>query len=231
MSPPASNPGSALNTPVDEVPRLREQVYDRIRRAILNGELVPGARLSVSALAERLGVSTMPVREAIRLLEDDGLLETSARRWTRVATVSIEEAEEVYPLIGLLEEFAILTGEPATPTRLKRLRRANAQLKAAALNRDAPACIKADEAFHSVLLESCANGTVLRSVEQHKARMRLLEGAFFREVAHRSVEQHAAIIAAMERGDLEAAGGLVRANWESGLEGVREALASDPSVD
>jgi DNA-binding GntR family transcriptional regulator len=221
MREPSASARPTLGTPIEEVPHLREQVYERLRRAIINGEMGPGERLTVSTIAQRLGVSTMPVREAIRLLEDEGLVETSARRWTRVATVSIEEAEEFYPLIGVLEEFAVVTGKPATRERLKRLRQANAALQRAASAEDVLGCIKADEQFHSALLESCTNGTLLRTIAEFKARMGLLEGAFYRDSADRSTQQHRDIIAALEQGDLALAGARVRGNWESGLEVAR----------
>jgi DNA-binding GntR family transcriptional regulator len=210
-----------LNTPVDEVPHLREQVYERIRRAIINGELKPGERLSTAALASNLGVSTMPIREAIRLLEDDGLVETSARRWTRVATITTEEAEQLYPLVGLLEEYAVIDGGRPSAEQLDRLRVANDELRDAATAGDAPGCINADEAFHAILVERCRNSTALRTISQYKARMRLLEGEFFREGPRASVEQHERIIAAAEHGDVEAAGALVRSNWAYGLEAIR----------
>jgi DNA-binding GntR family transcriptional regulator len=218
------NAQSNLETPVDEVPHLREQVYERIRRAIINGELRPGERLSTSALASRIGISTMPIREAIRLLEDDGLVVTSARRWTRVATITAEEAGELYPLVGLLEEYAVVAGGPLSAEQLGRLRAANEELRHAAAADDALGCINADEAFHTILVERCANRTALRTIAQYKARMRLMEGEFFRNGPRASVEHHERIIAAAERGDVEAAGALVRDNWAYGLEVIRESL-------
>jgi len=211
-----------LDVPVDEVPRLRQQVYERIRRAIINGQFAPGERLSVSRIAESLQVSTMPVREAVRLLEEDGLVETSARRWTRVATISSAQAEELYPLVGLLEEYAVSTGREATPAYVRRLREANRALDHAGSGGDAMASINADERFHALLLEGCSNQTLLQTVAQFKSRMRLHEGAFFRHGVGRSTSQHEEIVAAIELGDRRRAGALVRAHWASGLEALRQ---------
>jgi DNA-binding GntR family transcriptional regulator len=223
---PLDSSRPTLETPIDAVPHLRQQVYERIRRAIINGEMAPGERLTTASIAETLGVSTMPVREAIRLLEDEGLVETSARRWTRVATVSIEEAAEVYPLIALLEEFAVVSGNVATRALLKQLRQANVALERAAAGGDAVACIRADEQFHSALLESCPNGTLLRTLGAYKARMCLVEGVIYRDGASRSTRQHEGIIAALEEGDLVLAGTRVRENWNSGLEDLHRHLQS-----
>ncbi len=224
---PDSAAGSAptspgLDVPVDEVPRLRRQVYERIRRAIINGQFAPGERLSVSQIADGLQVSTMPVREAIRLLEEDGLVETSARRWTRVATVSAAQAEELYPLVGLLEEYAVATGGEVTAADLRRLRGANRDLDRAESSGDAMASINADEQFHTILLEGCSNQTLLQTLAQYKTRMRLHESAFFRHGAGRSVSQHEEIAAAIELGDRRRAGALVRAHWAAGLEALRQ---------
>jgi DNA-binding GntR family transcriptional regulator len=218
--PVSTAPG--LDVPVEEVPRLRQQVYERIRRAIINGQFAPGERLSVSRIAESLQVSTMPVREAIRLLEEDGLVETSARRWTRVATVSAAQAEELYPLVGLLEEYAVATGSQATPAYLRQLREANRALVHAESGGDAMTSINADERFHAILLEGCSNQALLQTVAQFKTRMRLHESVFFRHGAHGSTSQHEEIVAAIERGDRQRAGGLVRAHWASGLEALRQ---------
>src|SRR5262245_46210954 len=104
-SPRSSSSGTAgpiaplARTQLVEAPPLREQVYSRLRDSILTGELRAGSRLSPAALAQGFGVSTMPVREALRLLEEDGLIETSPRRWTRVASPNPGLADEVYPVI------------------------------------------------------------------------------------------------------------------------------------
>lgn len=210
-----------LDAPLDEVPRLRQQVYERLRRAIINGQFAAGERLSVAGIADSLQVSTMPVREAIRLLEEEGLVETSARRWTRVATVSAAQAEELYPLVGLLEEYAVATGAEPTAASVRRLRQANRALDQAESGGDALACISADERFHAILLEGCGNQALLQTVAQFKSRMRLHESAFFRHSDRRSAGEHEEIIAAIELGDRERAGALVRANWASGLEALR----------
>jgi DNA-binding GntR family transcriptional regulator len=208
-------------------PTKRAQVYDRIRDAILSGELPAGTRLSPVALAEQFGTSTMPVREAIRLLEDDGLVETSARRWSRVATPGLELADDLYPLVGMLESFAVAGAEPPTDRRLARLRAANRDLRAAGREENAIGCIDADTRFHAVLVEGANNEPLEEIIDELKARMRLLEGAFFLhgDRVTTSARQHDEIIQALAAGDLKAAARGVQRNWEWGLQGVHEALA------
>jgi DNA-binding GntR family transcriptional regulator len=217
---------------VGEAPPLREQVYDSLRRAILVGDVSPGSQLSPAAIAESLGISTMPVREALRLLEDDGLVETSARRWTRVRTLSLSEAEELYPIVGVLEEYAIGIGPPPSRTQLAAMKRANRALRAAAKAGDVLACLEADERFHAALVEACGNASVLRIISECKARMRLLEGAFFRDESSAiSLQQHDEVIAASADGDQVTAGRLVRENWEHGLKGLRTVITAEAASE
>jgi DNA-binding GntR family transcriptional regulator len=224
-----ARPLAALRSvgPLRDPPTKRAQVYDRIRDAILSGELPAGTQLSPAALAEQFGTSTMPVREAIRLLEDDGLVETSARRWSRVAMPPLELANDLYPIVGMLESFAVREGERPTPDRLVRLRAANRDLRAAGREGNATGCIDADTRFHSALVEGAGNKPLEDIIDELKAQMRLLEGAFFfhGDRVTTSAKQHDEIIRALAAGDVEAAAEGVQRNWEWGLQGVHEALA------
>jgi DNA-binding GntR family transcriptional regulator len=212
--------------PLRDPPTKRAKVYDRIRDGILSGELPAGTRLSPVALAKQFGTSTMPVREALRLLEDDGLVETSARRWSRVATPELELADDLYPLVGMLESFAVAEGEPPPDSRLSRLRAANHDLRAAGREGNAIRCTDADTRFHGALVEGANNKPLEEIIDELKARMRLLEGAFFfhGDRVATSARQHDEIIEALAAGDLKTAAEVVQRNWEWGLQGVREAL-------
>jgi DNA-binding GntR family transcriptional regulator len=224
---PVASGGLRSVGPLRDPPTKRAQVYDRIRDAILSGELPAGTRLSPTALAEQFGTSTMPVREAIRLLEDDGLVETSARRWSRVAMPGLELADDVYPIVGMLESFAVTSGEPPSPERLAQLRAANRDLRAAGREGNAIGCIDADTRFHSMIVQGANNKPLEEIIDELKARMRLLESAFFfhGDRVDTSAKQHDEIIRALAGGDLKAAAEGVQRNWEWGLQGVHEALA------
>ena len=212
-------------TPLTEAPMLRSQVYERLRAAILSGKLPPGEKLSPAALAKSFGVSTMPIRDAIHLLEDEGLVETSARRWTRVVAPHRSVADELYPLVGLLEEFAIVNGPQPSAKQLAALRRQNRELAKAVKERDVGACLRADSQFHDMLIESFENRTLHDVLRNTKGRLLLMEGAFFRrDPASASVEQHDEVIAALAAGDLIAAGAAVRRNWTHGLEMIHLAM-------
>ena len=209
-----------------EAPLLREQIYDRLRSMILSGELEAGTRLSPSDLASRFKVSTMPVREALRLLQLDGLIETSPRRWTRVASADPKVAEDLYPILSVLESFALATAPSAPVEAITKARRANEALATAAASHDIPSCLAADDEFHRILVHLNPNRPLHETIADLKVRIRLLEGAYFRvEDASQSVEDHAQIVEALAHEDMERAGELIARNWERSLRRLRVILA------
>ena len=85
---------------------MRDEVYSTLLQWIMEGELRPGEKLLDTELAENLGVSRTPVREALRRLEDKALVEAAANRWTRVTKITVDAAELIYPIIWSLEPLA-----------------------------------------------------------------------------------------------------------------------------
>jgi DNA-binding GntR family transcriptional regulator len=99
---PLPNSAPKLNRPA-----VKDEVYAALLEWIVDGTLGPGERVRDKELAEALGVSRTPVREALQRLEDAGLVETSASRWTRVASLDVAQAEQVYPVVWSLETLAV----------------------------------------------------------------------------------------------------------------------------
>jgi DNA-binding GntR family transcriptional regulator len=199
---------------------LREQVYTAVRDAIVSGELAPGARVRDQALAERLGVSRTPVREALQRLEDEGLIETNPRASTRVAPVDARAARDAFPVVAVLHALATRHGAPRlTPPAIARMRAANerlAHLIAAPDPQIVLQAIQADDDFHVVLLEVACNREIITALERVMPKVRRLEYAQFGSLAGRkSVQQHEAILAACERGAVLEAAALVEENWLS----------------
>lgn len=196
---------------------LREQVYRALRDALVSGELPPGQRLRDQDLAARLGVSRTPVREALQRLEDEGLVETLPRALTRAAPIDALAAREAFPVVAALHALAARHGVPRlTAGEIAVMREANEALAHAIAALD-PATVQraiaADDAFHAVLLRAAGNGEITRTLERLTPKVRRLEYAQFGSLAGRkSVQQHAAILAACERGDTSAAM-LVEENW------------------
>jgi DNA-binding GntR family transcriptional regulator len=195
---------------------LRDQAYATLLDAIVSGELAPGSRLRDQELAAEFGVSRTPIREALRRLEDEGLVQSVPGALTRVTPLDITDAREAVPVVAALHAVATREAVPRlTPDDLAALRAANASF-AAALADDIRAALAADDAFHELFIRVAANGELQRSLDRLMPRVRRLELARFRSLTGRaSVEHHEAIIAAAARGDAIAAAAQAEANWLS----------------
>lgn len=209
-------------TPLAEAPALRSQVYERLREAILSGELASGERISPAEVGSRFGVSAMPVRDALRLLEQDGLVEMASRRWTRVVELTPEQIQELVPLVALLEQYAVSTAITAGDEILERLRRANETFGRAIEDSDVAALIKADAEFHDTLVELTANSSLVRALRDARARVRLFRPQVVRpELVADSVSDHQRVISCLEAGDFAGAADAVGVNWRRGLDRFR----------
>lgn len=199
---------------------LREQVYDALCDAIVTGNLAPGARLRDQDLAERLGVSRTPVREALQRLEDEGLIETSPRASTRVAPLDARAARDAFPVVAALHALATRHGvRSMAPQDIARMRAANERLARLIASPDPHAvlqAIQADDDFHAVALDTAGNPEIVNALRRVMPKIRRLEYAQFGSLAGRkSVQQHEAILAACERGEALEAAELVEENWLS----------------
>lgn len=224
-----------MNTlPTIDSQSLRERVYRALRDALVAGELSPGERLRDQDLAARLGVSRTPVREALQRLEDEGLVETAPRALTRVAPLDALAAREAFPVVAALHALATRHGvSRLTSADIAAMRGANDELAGAIAALD-PATVRraiaADDRFHSVLLLAAGNHEIIRTLERLTPKVRRLEYAQFGSLAGRkSIQQHAVIIAACERGDSDEAARLVEENWLA-LGQLIAASLSEPSA-
>jgi DNA-binding GntR family transcriptional regulator len=147
--------------PIEQTP-LRVQIADRLRRAIVTGRLRPGAVLVETALAEQMNVSRAPIREAIAILENDGLVETVAYKGKRVKPLTLREVEETWSLRQAFEVMAVrrILDREADVSPLWEPCRA---MQAAAEAGDREALIAADEAFHRTLIELSDHHLLLQS--------------------------------------------------------------------
>lgn len=147
--------------PIENVP-LRVQVADRLRGEILSGRLRPGTGLVETALAEQLNVSRAPIREAIQILENDGLVETIAYKGKRVKPLTAREVAETYSLREVFEVMAVTrvleNGAPLDALRLH-----CDEMTAAAKAGDFAALIAADEAFHHALIRLADHDLLMAS--------------------------------------------------------------------
>lgn len=139
-----------------ELPRrnetLREQLVETLRQAVVSGRLPPGGKLVEAQIAEQLKVSRGPVREAIRQLVEEGLVEHIPYRGTVVKTLTLEEIEEIYSFRILLESFAFrLVWPRRTPEFFEELDERHQALKEAILAQDQQEAIRREMDLHGVV--------------------------------------------------------------------------------
>jgi DNA-binding GntR family transcriptional regulator len=199
---------------------MREEVYNTLLTWIIKGELRPGEKILDKDLAEKMGVSRTPVREALRRLEDKQLVESAANRWTRVAEISIREPEMIYPIIWTLEELAI--GEALanlTEEDLQWMERANQSLGEALTEADPVKASSADAQFHDIFIERSCNHYLINILQDLKIRYRRVEVTYFEgsACARDSFDEHCRILDALRAKDLARLRSLIRLNWQNSL--------------
>ncbi|MHB1134696.1 MAG: GntR family transcriptional regulator [Chloroflexota bacterium] len=191
-----------------EVVSLPEQAYRAIRTMILDMRLLPGERLVLRELAERLQMSRTPVREALVRLSSEGLVETVPKRGMRVAVPTDVATREIYHVVAGLEgQAAKLAAETAAPDVVRQLEEAAAALERVAAEGDLAGWPEADQAFHDLLLEAAGNGhmrDLMRRFDGHMQRIRMAT-VYQGRMPYQSVCDHRALTEAIKAGDGEQA--------------------------
>ncbi|UBV44667.1 GntR family transcriptional regulator (plasmid) [Deinococcus taeanensis] len=207
----------------------REDVYRQLSTWIIDGTLAPGEPLRDQDIAAQLGVSRTPVREALRRLEDEGLVETALNRWTRVAALRDEQAAELYPVVEALEVLALQLAVPhLTEGDLERLRDLDMQLREALHHRDARGAVEADTAFHDIWITASGNRELQQTLRALKRKLRRIELAYFNAAScgEASLHEHAAILGALRAGKTESAARALQANWLGSLRRLEHHVTS-----
>ena len=147
-----------LKMDVNEYLPLRDVVFNTLRQAILTGEMEPGERLMEIQLANKLGVSRTPIREAIRKLELEGLVIMIPRKGAEVAHITVKDMRDVLEVRSALEELATtLACKNVTPEHIEELKTANRVFEAAIVSKDVVAIVNADVAFHNIIYSMTDN--------------------------------------------------------------------------
>jgi len=200
---------------------MREDVFRKLLSWIMDGTLQPGEKIVDQDLADYLGVSRTPVREALHRLEDKGFVEFSANRWTRVAEIPSTEPEMIYPIIWSLEMLAIsISINSLTEKDFTGMEKANTELGMALERNDPEAAFKADKVFHSIFIERSQNLHLINILEDLKVRYRRLEVQYFEglSIAESSVDEHKKLICAFRTRDTELANKIIILNWKRNLD-------------
>ncbi|GED56534.1 GntR family transcriptional regulator [Brevibacillus formosus] len=199
-----------------ERPTLREQVYQGLKKAIIMLELKPGQRVNDNELAALFGVSRTPVREALKRLEDEGLIESVPGSLTRVTPLLEKEAKHAFPVVAALHGVAARLSMPFEREDICSLEQWNEKLRVALEQQDVIKAIEADDGFHDVILEAAGNREIYLALERVVPKVRRLEFARFGSLeGGESVKQHSRIIEAFRDNNSQLASSLVEENWIS----------------
>ncbi len=196
---------------------LRDQVYSALRQSIISLELPPEQKLNDGELAASFGVSRTPVREALKRLEDEGLIESFPGAITRIAPLHTDAARHAFPVAASLHALATRLAVPLLQEMdIQELKQANEELIAALDKQDALAAIEADDRFHGVFLRVCANPELNHALQSVMSKIRRLELAKFSTINHtHSPEDHKQIIQACIEQDAAQAALHMEQNWLS----------------
>ena len=193
---------------MDEYLPLRDVVFNTLRKAILKGELKPGERLMEIALAERLGVSRTPVREAMRKLELEGLVVMIPRRGAQVANITEKDLNDVLEVRIALENLSIENAcARMTEEQLAELKRAGRYFEETIKEGNLVKLAEADVAFHEVIYKASDNrrlNQVLNNLREQIYRYRV---EYLKEEETRNVlvKEHEEIYEAIKNRDVKKA--------------------------
>lgn len=193
-----------------------QAAFREIRASIEGGRLKPGDRLKATALQDELGMSPTPIREALRLLQAQGLVEHRAHHGVVVAEYPVEQIEEVYRLRLVLEPMATgLAAERATVEQLEEIRRRHDALREAVRAGDSRGdAAELNAAWHRAVYEA-ADSRYLREFIARLWGVLPLEAIWLNSRSEASIEEHGRITSAVEGRDASKAAALVRDHIEA----------------
>lgn len=219
--------------PVDHPKSLMEVTAEKIRFAIVSGELPLGSKLSEQRLADALGVSRSPVRDALAALQSEGLVSISPKRGSFVFTPDLRVVDELCEHRAILEIAALRLGLARNHVGLLgALESAGAEMERALAAKDAHGYTMGDHQFHNAIILGAENRSLEKSYNLTISPLKALRTHLFTimsENTDRSMNEHSAIITAVQSKDAETAVSLLDAHIGHLAEAFRIKLASEPS--
>lgn len=187
---------------------LRDVVFNTLRQAILTGELKPGERLMEIHLANKLGVSRTPIREAIRKLELEGLVTMIPRRGAEVAQITEKSMNDVLEVRRALDALCVeLACERITEEDLGRLKQACEAFEAAVRTKDIKKVAKADVELHDIIVQATGNQRLIQLINNLSEQMYRYRFEYIKDIGQhqRLIDEHRMIYESIVKKDKEAA--------------------------
>ncbi len=231
--PARPGPGPEIDAPAGPEPiagaSLHARLVARLRDLIVEGELVPGARVPERALCERFGVSRTPLREALKVLASEGLLELLPNRGALVARLTAADLDEMFPVMGALEALA---GELActriTEEELAELRALHYQMVLHYRRGELPEYFRLNQRIHELVMDAARNPTLSRMYRGLAGRIRRARYVANMSQARwaQAVAEHEAILDALARRDGAALARVLKRHLQNKCETVKESFLS-----
>lgn len=206
---------------------LRDVVFNTLRHAILKGELEPGERLMEIALAQKLGVSRTPIREAIRKLELEGLVVMVPRKGAEVADITEKDLRDVLEVRTALEELSIeLAMKNMNDDDYKQLTEANKLFAKDSEGDDLIKITEADVAFHELMYMATGNKRLIQMINNLREQMYRYRLEYIKDKSThaRLVDEHNRIIDAMVKNDVAAAKAAIKLHVENQEENILKSI-------
>jgi len=206
---------------------LHDELVARLRDLIVEGELAPGTRVPERILCERFGVSRTPLREALKVLASEGLLELLPNRGATVARLTVADLEELFPVMGALEALA---GELAcariSDEEIAEIRALHYQMVLHYTRRELPAYFRLNQSIHERIMTAAGNPTLARMYRSLAGRIRRARyiANMSRARWERAVEEHEAILDALARRDAPRLARILKQHLQNKYETVKESL-------
>lgn len=206
---------------------LRDVVFHTLREAILRGDLQPGERLMELQLAAKLGVSRTPIREAIRMLEQEGLAVTMPRKGAEVAKMTLKGMEDVLEIRGALDELASqLACERITAEQLERLNMRKLDFEASLKTGNLKLIAEADVNFHDVIYEATGNPKLVSLLNNLREQIYRYRVEYIKKAENHPIliKEHEAIYQSLLNRNQEAARLSIREHVENQATAVKEVI-------
>ena len=206
---------------------IKDQIYQILRQQIIDGTLHPGDKIIEQDVADQLGVSRSPVREAIKQLVGDGLLSNIPNRGAFVKMLSAKEIQDIYDVRVLLEEYAIKHIDPELREKnYRQMQKMKAQIDAEIESSSVKKFETMDQDVHLMIIQMCGNQVIADTYNSLWGRI-----AFFRTMSLMSKErqmsslhQHAMILSSLLEGDDETAYEVMRTHLEEAQTMIQDIL-------
>ncbi|TLS37235.1 GntR family transcriptional regulator [Pseudalkalibacillus caeni] len=195
----------------------KEKAFNQLQRWIIDGTLLPGEKIYDAEIAEALGVSRTPIREALQLLQMQGFVEMHPGKETRVTSLTREDVLKIYPPLASLQALAAeIAASKVTEKQIDELKKINADYKKAIQNEEPFKALELDEQFHAVIVEIAENPYISDFSSILQLHIRRLKYVFLKQKMtgkDESLHEHQKMLTSFQERNGKAASSYMKQNW------------------